>query len=261
MSHLREIIKNPVYIGQLRTGEQSGGPALISPSLWDQAIVVRSRYARRNRGAVSRRAYPLSNLLACAACGRRLTGHVGRYRHVDACAEFKAAKPTVTPWKSPGDGRVKGESYKAEVYDDHIPQILDHVQVGALTLTQVIGSLTTYPDTTFAVARIGRERETATTRYRRDRDVGALEQTMARLDVEESEAKASTQVVDPSEALAWLRDLPALWAAAEDSGRRLLTEALFEKVEVLGFSRSRSTRRQKQMLMAGRTLLVPYRRY
>jgi hypothetical protein len=41
-------------------------------------------------------------------------------------------------------------------------------------------------------------------------------------------------VVEPSEALAWLRDLPALWAAADDSGRRLLTEALFEKVEVLG---------------------------
>jgi hypothetical protein len=41
-------------------------------------------------------------------------------------------------------------------------------------------------------------------------------------------------VVEPSEALAWLRDLPALWAAADDSGRRLPTEALFEKVEVLG---------------------------
>ena len=28
--------------------------------------------------------------------------------------------------------------------------------------------------------------------------------------------------------------LPALWHAADDSGRRLLTGALFEKVEVLG---------------------------
>ena len=32
----------------------------------------------------------------------------------------------------------------------------------------------------------------------------------------------------------WLRDPPSLWAAADDSGRRLLTEALFKKVEVLG---------------------------
>ena len=46
--------------------------------------------------------------------------------------------------------------------------------------------------------------------------------------------QASTQVVSAAEAIAWLRDLPALWAAADDSGRRLLTEALFEKVEVLG---------------------------
>jgi hypothetical protein len=43
-----------------------------------------------------------------------------------------------------------------------------------------------------------------------------------------------TPVGEPADALAWLRDLPALWAAADDSGRRLLTEALFEKVEVLG---------------------------
>jgi hypothetical protein len=71
-------------------------------------------------------------------------------------------------------------------------------------------------------------------RYLRDRDLATLEQSMALLDGEETEAKATTRVMEPSEALEWLRDLPALWAAAEDSGRRLLTEALFEKVEVLG---------------------------
>jgi hypothetical protein len=57
---------------------------------------------------------------------------------------------------------------------------------------------------------------------------------MARLDAAEAEAKVSDQVVDAGEALRWLRDLPALWKAGDDSGRRLLTEALFEKVEVLG---------------------------
>jgi hypothetical protein len=57
---------------------------------------------------------------------------------------------------------------------------------------------------------------------------------MARLDAEEADARASTQVVSAAEAIAWLRHLPALWDAADDSGRRLLTEALFEKVEVLG---------------------------
>ena len=50
VTHLREILKNPVYVGRLRTGEPSGGPALIPIELWDQSVVVRARYARRNRG-------------------------------------------------------------------------------------------------------------------------------------------------------------------------------------------------------------------
>jgi hypothetical protein len=36
------------------------------------------------------------------------------------------------------------------------------------------------------------------------------------------------------EASARLRDLPALWALAEPSGRRLLAEAIFEPIDVLG---------------------------
>jgi hypothetical protein len=129
---------------------------------------------------------------------------------------------------------VKGESYKAEVYDDLIPQVLDRVHIGVRTLTQVMGSLTAHPNNTFAIARIHRERDAALARYLGNRDTRALEQTMGRLDADEAEAKASTRVVEPLEALEWLRDLPALWAAADDSGRHLLTEALFEKIEVLG---------------------------
>ena len=30
LTHVREILKNPVYIGRLRTGEDSGGPPLVS---------------------------------------------------------------------------------------------------------------------------------------------------------------------------------------------------------------------------------------
>ena len=196
--------------------------------------MVRSRYARRHRGPVTQKTYALATLLVCAACGRRLTGHVGRYRHVDACAAFKAAKPTVTPWKSPGDGRVKGESYKIEVYDDLVPQILDCVRVGAMTMTMVVEGLDTHPDMTFTIARIERDREAALTAYRRDRQIHVLEQAMAHLDAEEASARATTNVVSPSEAVAWLHDLPGLWDTADDSGRRLLTEALFEKIEVLG---------------------------
>jgi DNA invertase Pin-like site-specific DNA recombinase len=234
LTHVREILNNPVYFGRLRTGEDSGGPPLVTRALWDAVAVVRGKYSRRHRGPVSRRTYALSTLLVCAACGRRLTGHVGRYRHVDACADFKAAKPTVVPWRSPGDRRLKGESYKVEVYDNLVPRLLARVSVGAGTMTQVVGGLAIQPGSTFTMARIERDREAALRKYRQDRDTTALERTMKRLDEEEREAQASTQVISAAETVAWLRDLPALWAAADDWVRRLLTEALFEKVEVLG---------------------------
>ena len=101
-------------------------------------------------------------------------------------------------------------------------------------MTKVVEGLAVQPSSTFTMARIERDREAALRKYKHDRDTTALERTMTRLDDEEREAQSATQVISAPEAVAWLRDLPALWAAADDSGRRLLTEALFEKVEVLG---------------------------
>jgi hypothetical protein len=120
------------------------------------------------------------------------------------------------------------------VYDNLVPQLLDRVQVGAMTISRVIDGLVTHPDTTFTIARIERDRDAALARYRRDRDSAALDKMMARLDAEEADARASTHIVSAADAIAWLRDLPARWDTADDSGRRLVTEALFEKVEVLG---------------------------
>ncbi len=172
---------------------------------------------------------------------------------------IRAAARSCPPDGRPGDGRVKGESYTVEVFDDLVPQILDRTRVGAITMTQVVAALDIHPDTTFTIARIERDREAALAAYRRDRDIYALEQAMADLDAEEASAKASTKVVSAAEAVAWLHDLPALWAAADDSGRRLLTEALFKKAEAWGSRRSRSIRRRRPMLTAGRTRSAPCR--
>ena len=55
------------------------------------------------------------------------------------------------------------------------------------------------------------------------------------LDAEEKEAQhGESEVPTIEQTLAWLRDLPALWHAAEPSGRRLLAEAVFERIDVLG---------------------------
>ncbi len=90
-----------------------------------------------------------------------------------------------------------------------MPQILDRVLVGAATLTRVISALSSSPDTTFALARIDQGRDEAARRY--------------------VELKKSDQELDASEVVDWLKALPALWEAADPSGRRMVTEAIFAK--------------------------------
>ena len=66
---------------------------------------------------------------------------------------------------------------------------------------------------------------------------GALDETMARLDIEEAEAceacEAST-MIDAKTALDYLADLPGLWRKTAPERRRNLAEAIFERIEVLG---------------------------
>ena len=86
-----------------------------------------------------------------------------------------------------------------------------------------------------AQARIERERDRAALRFARDRDLGGLEATMARLD-----AEAAAAVVRPSriptaaEARAYLEELTVLWAKTSDAGRHAIAEAVFERIDVMG---------------------------
>ena len=86
-----------------------------------------------------------------------------------------------------------------------------------------------------ALARIARERDRAALRFAKDRDLGGLEATMARLD-----AEAQAAVVRPSrtptaaEARAYLEELPMLWAKTSDAGRHAIAEAVFERIDALG---------------------------
>ena len=86
-----------------------------------------------------------------------------------------------------------------------------------------------------ALARISRERDRAALRFARDRDLGGLEATMARLD-----AEAAAAVVRPSRiptaagARAYFESLPDLWAKTSDAGRHAIAEAVFERIDVLG---------------------------
>jgi DNA invertase Pin-like site-specific DNA recombinase len=235
VTHLRELLTNRFYLGELQDGSAASVTPAINGELWDRVQVVRGQFARRHRGPVRYRPYVLSSLLHCASCGRRLTGHTGRYRHVDACLPFRAARPKVR--------ETYGHSYKAEVYEDLVPQILARVSVDAELIadTLPLAVATEGPDP-FTLARIQRDRESALVRYAADRDSLALDTTFARLDAEEKEARSRQgEVPTAQQTLGWLHDLPALWRAAEPSGRRLLAEAVFERIDVLGISAAEIT--------------------
>jgi DNA invertase Pin-like site-specific DNA recombinase len=240
LKHVAEILTNPFYAGRLWSGEPSALGPLVDPRTWEHVQALRARYSRRHRGGVNRRQYGLGGLLACAACGRRLIGHVGRYRHPEACEAFTAAAPRrVQRDGETIDPRVRGESYKVDVYEDAIGLAFEHVAVSSTLKTSTVAiARRPEPDGDALVrARISRERERAALRFAKDRDLGQLEATMARLD-----AEAQAAVVRPSriptaaEARAYLESLPDLWDKTSDAGRKAIAEAVFERIDVLGVS-------------------------
>jgi hypothetical protein len=86
------------------------------------------------------------------------------------------------------------------------------------------------------LARIGREREEASQRLARTRDIAAWQATMARLDAEQQVARQPRQHhrMAPDEVVAYLRSLPSLWRDAGPEGRQALASALFSGLEVEG---------------------------
>ena len=106
-----------------------------------------------------------------------------------ACEAFKAAAPRRhrRNAKTNLDHRIKGESYKIEVYEEAIGLAFERVAVSSTLRTSAVAEATR-PDAeggdVLAEARIKREREQAALRFAKDRDLGRLEATMARLDAE-----------------------------------------------------------------------------
>ncbi|HMK93310.1 MAG TPA: hypothetical protein VK576_09955 [Thermoleophilia bacterium] len=90
-----------------------------------------------------------------------------------------------------------------------------------------------------AVARIARGREDAARRLAKTRDIGAWQTKMARLDAEAAvvQAAGGRRVLDPPEIVDHLRSLPRLWADAGPHGRQAIVQAVFARLEVLGFER------------------------
>lgn len=235
---VRGMMTSPLYVSRLRTGEQAHWAPVVDADLWEAVQAVRAtRRTRDGRPAVVRRPYALT-MLHCAGCGRHLIGDTGRYRHPDPCEAFTTVRRE--PRKR-GRGQRKampGHSYRAAEYEAIVRDVLGDVSLGADRIAAVVEATRAPEPDRLALARIGRERDAALARYRRDRDLHALEATMAALDEQEAEARDRKPAPEltAAEVTAYLRDLPRLWDDAPRS-RRGLAESLFQRVEVLGLRR------------------------
>lgn len=234
LATVRGILTSPLYAGRLRTGSPGHWPPLVPPALWEEVGATRARRRTRDRRPAGRRSYALSQL-HCAACGRRLIGDTGRYRHPSPCPAFVAAR-RVPRSRARGQHReTPGHSYPAAAYESLVVDVLARVALGAGVVSAVVSATREPGSDRLTLARIEREREAALAHYRRNRDTRALEVAMAALDEQERAARetAAGPAMDPADVVAYLRDLPRLWADAPAS-RRALCEALFERIEVLG---------------------------
>jgi hypothetical protein len=234
---LRGMLSSPLYAGRLPDGSEAHWPAVVPRETWDDVQAVRETRRTRDGRPATHRVYALS-MLRCAACSRRLIGDTGRYRHTDPCEAFVGAYHR--PRRAiPGQHRrTPGHSYQAAEYEHVVRGVLERVALGAETIAEVMDGASVPQVDRLALARIERERSELLARYRRDRDGARLEAEMARLDEAERTVRTDTDhafSMPPTEAVAYLRDLPTLWDDAPES-RRALAESLFDRVEVLGLA-------------------------
>ncbi len=231
---IRGILTSPLYVGRLRDGEPARWAALIPAVLWEAAQATRARRATKTgRPANPRRPYAL-DMLHCAACGKRLTGDTGYYRHREPCPPFVAARA-----EHRGRGQSPGHAYRRELYEQIVEELLAEASLGARAIAGVVDQVSkAAPRLDRSVLdRIARERERAMTGYLRDRDPETLERTMVRLDQEQSAAenRNSPETIPADVAIRYVQNLPETWRTAEGGpGRQLLASALFDRIDVLG---------------------------
>jgi len=90
-----------------------------------------------------------------------------------------------------------------------------------------------------ALARIARAREEAARQLTETRNLAKWQVTTSRLDEEERVAREPTgsQPLSAAEIVEYARSLPRLWAESSSTGRQALVQALFARLDVLGYQR------------------------
>ncbi len=143
------------------------------------------------------------------------------------------------PWIL-AEASATGHSYPQTWYEDAVGLLLAEVgSVDEVTITEVVRRYRDRPPQvdSAALARVSHEREEASRRLAKSRDVVAWQHEMAQLDAEEQAAREPVEAgrLSSSEVVDYVRSLPSLWADSGPDGRKALATALFARTDVQGF--------------------------
>ena len=239
---VRAILANPTYNGWVRRHRRSRReermPAAwranppVSDELWQ--LVQDNLYQRTRGHAPRRRSHvdPLSGLLYCT-CGRRIRSN------------GMAGSPPKRQRLHPGAACAKwagGRAVFAAVHEEPIAAQIAGLKLDDVTIERVVRALrdgdTPAPTTLDAVRLDKQKRDLALSHAAGELDDETYLARMAELR-RATPAKHESSGVDPATAVAFLRNLSALWSAAGDEGQTELLHAIYDRIEVSrdGFAR------------------------
>lgn len=234
IGHLAALLKNPVYNGWVRRGEQRTAAAWraappVSDELWGRVEQLRGRRARaRGRAQKAAPPDPLRGLLFCP-CGATV-----RAWGVDRRGTKRRAHPLDRRCDEWGDQ----VSYPATVWTDPLEEQLAGLRLDDATVARVVAAFTAPATPAIPIDRGRLERQRrelalnhAAGRLSDEAYLGAA----ARLRELADAAPAPAGRYDAERAITWMRDFAETWRAKMDNRQRAeLMATVYERIEVRG---------------------------
>lgn len=131
-SKLRDLLTAPFHAGRYPDGTRGSWPAIFTD---DEHTLLKAKFPRRKNGGSGRppRVYPLSGLLVCSECGRKLMGSGGAYR----CQPRNGGCGKVTIRAFPVDMIVNDALEARPEWWDYNPRANDREHVDAEALAEL----------------------------------------------------------------------------------------------------------------------------
>lgn len=235
---VRKLLRNPLYNGWARRHrgqEEERMPAPwradppVSDELWERVQDVRRSNTRGGGPRRVDRADPLLGLLWCV-CGRRV--------RADGMMGSGAGQRRARMHPEPCDEWGDQARYAAETWEVPIGLQVAGVRLDDRTIAAVRAAMSRPEPIPMAAAPARfrkRMRELADDHLERRIDDATYLERLAELRALEADAKATPAPrVDVDAAIAYVRDLRALWAKATPDERAELIRAIYARVEVAG---------------------------